>query len=69
MYLVVVFHLMVAMIPLPYSTSPTEKTQIADMTHHTTQTATKKKNIAGIAKTLGVVPTKSAAASTIETPS
>jgi hypothetical protein len=41
---------------------------MAEMTHHTTQTAVKKKKTAGMAKTLGVVPTKSAAASTIDTP-
>ncbi len=63
------FHLIDAISPSPYYTSPTLKTHIAEITHQTTKAAAKKKNMAGIAKTLGVVPTKSAAASTIDTPS
>ena len=50
-------------------TSPTLKTHIAEMTHQTTKEAAKKKNTPGIANTRGVVPTKSAAASTIDTQS
>ena len=67
-YLVVLLHLILAIISVPGSGSPTLNTQMAEMIHQTTNAATIKKKLAGIKTTLGVWETKSLAASTIEHP-
>ncbi len=60
---------MLAMMSVPGSGSPTLNTQMAEITHQTTNAATIKKKTNGIKATRGVLETKSLAASTIEHPS